>query len=95
VLFELEFQLGTHSVSFLHFCILAQPQCLPSLAIHFSKFSVLYIRAGKESLPSFDPFHPLCPLQLDADADWNADTGATSHMTVRNGPNRKDGQTGV
>jgi hypothetical protein len=29
----------------------------------------------------FFEYHPLCPLQLDADADWNADTGATSHMT--------------
>jgi hypothetical protein len=37
--------------------------------------------AGNTSLRSFDPSHPLCPLQLDADADWNADTGATSHMT--------------
>jgi hypothetical protein len=37
--------------------------------------------AGNASLHSFDPSHPLCPLQLDADADWNADTGATSHMT--------------
>src|ERR1700709_1628163 len=37
--------------------------------------------AGNASLCSFDPSHPLCPLQLDADADWNADTGATSHMT--------------
>jgi hypothetical protein len=36
---------------------------------------------GNASLCSFDPSHPLCPLQLDADADWNADTGATSHMT--------------
>ena len=24
---------------------------------------------------------PICPLQLDAHADWNANTGATSHMT--------------
>jgi hypothetical protein len=37
--------------------------------------------AGNASLHSFDPSHPLCPLQLNADADWNADTGATSHMT--------------
>jgi hypothetical protein len=36
---------------------------------------------GNASLRSFDPSHPLSPLQLDADADWNADTGATSHMT--------------
>jgi hypothetical protein len=37
--------------------------------------------AGNASLCLFDPSHPFCPLQLDADADWNADTGATSHMT--------------
>jgi hypothetical protein len=37
--------------------------------------------AGNASLRSFDPSHPLCPLQLDADADWNVDIGATSHMT--------------
>jgi hypothetical protein len=37
--------------------------------------------AGNVSLCSFDPSHPLCPLQLDADTDWNANTGATSHMT--------------
>ena len=33
------------------------------------------------SLHSIDPSDPLSPLQLDADVDWNADTGATSHMT--------------
>ena len=33
------------------------------------------------SFRSFDPSHPLYPLQLDACVDWNADTGATSHMT--------------
>ena len=37
--------------------------------------------AGHASFRSFDPTHPLCPLQLDACVDWNADTGATSHMT--------------
>ena len=37
--------------------------------------------AGNASLRSFDSSDPLCPLQLDAHADWNADTGATSHMT--------------
>src|SRR5205807_2061595 len=31
--------------------------------------------AGNASLRSFDFSHPLCPLQLDAHADWNADTG--------------------
>ena len=30
---------------------------------------------------SLDPSDPNSPLQLDADFDWNADTGATSHMT--------------
>ena len=38
-------------------------------------------RAGNASLRSIDPSDPLSPLQLDADVDWNADTGATSHMT--------------
>jgi len=38
-------------------------------------------RAGNASFRSRDPSHPLSPLQLDVDADWNADTGATSHMT--------------
>ena len=37
--------------------------------------------AGHASFRSVDPSHPLCPLQLDACVDWNADTGATSHMT--------------
>ena len=37
--------------------------------------------AGNASLRSFDSSYPLCPLQLNAHADWNADTGATSHMT--------------
>jgi transposase InsO family protein len=38
-------------------------------------------RAGNASFRSMDPSDPLSPLQLDADVDWNADTGATSHMT--------------
>ena len=37
--------------------------------------------AGNASLYSIDPSDPLSPLQLNADIDWNADTGATSHMT--------------
>ena len=37
--------------------------------------------AGHASFRSFDPSDPLSPLQLDACVDWNADTGATSHMT--------------
>jgi hypothetical protein len=37
--------------------------------------------AGHASLRSVDPSDPHTPLQLDADFDWNADTGATSHMT--------------
>jgi hypothetical protein len=37
--------------------------------------------AGHASLHSVDPSDPLTPLQVDADFDWNADTGATSHMT--------------
>jgi hypothetical protein len=38
-------------------------------------------RAGNASFHSRDPSDPLSPLQLDAAVDWNADTGATSHMT--------------
>jgi hypothetical protein len=37
--------------------------------------------AGHASFRSFVPCHPLSLLQLDACVDWNADTGATSHMT--------------
>jgi len=38
-------------------------------------------RAGNASFRSRDPSDPLSPLQLDADNDWNADTGATSYVT--------------
>ena len=37
--------------------------------------------AGHTAFHSVDPSHPTYPLQLDACVDWNADTGATSHMT--------------
>ncbi|THH18382.1 hypothetical protein EW146_g2577 [Bondarzewia mesenterica] len=37
--------------------------------------------AGSASLRSLHPSDPLSPLQLDADVDWNAGTGATSLMT--------------
>jgi hypothetical protein len=37
--------------------------------------------SGHASPHSVDPSDPHTPLQLDADFDWNADTGATSHMT--------------
>src|SRR5437660_6369740 len=37
--------------------------------------------AANASLRIFDPSDPSYPLQLDASTDWNADTGATSHMT--------------
>ena len=39
--------------------------------------------AGHASLSSssIDPSDPLTPLKLDAEVDWNADSGATSHMT--------------
>ena len=37
--------------------------------------------AGYASFRSFDHSNLLYPLQLDACVDWNADTGATSHMT--------------
>ncbi|OJA09508.1 hypothetical protein AZE42_12908 [Rhizopogon vesiculosus] len=36
---------------------------------------------GLTGFHSFDPSHPRYPLQLDACVEWNADTGATSHMT--------------
>ena len=36
--------------------------------------------AGNASLRS-TPSDPFLPLVLDADHDWNADLGATSHMT--------------
>ncbi|KIK81008.1 hypothetical protein PAXRUDRAFT_763652, partial [Paxillus rubicundulus Ve08.2h10] len=36
--------------------------------------------AGNASLCSSDPSDPLSLLQLDTDFDWNADSGATSHM---------------
>ena len=37
--------------------------------------------AGHASFRSYDHSDPLYLLQLDACVDWNADTGATSHMT--------------
>ena len=37
-------------------------------------------RVGNASLCSSDPSDPFSPLQLNADYDWNADSGATSHM---------------
>jgi hypothetical protein len=37
--------------------------------------------AGHASLRSIDPSDSHTPLQLDANFDWNADTGATSHIT--------------
>lgn len=37
--------------------------------------------AGNASLRSVDPSDPLSPLQTDANMDWNADSGATAHMT--------------
>ena len=37
--------------------------------------------AGNASTSILDPSHPCSPLILDASTDWNADTGATSHMT--------------
>jgi len=38
-------------------------------------------RAGNASFRFSDPCDPLSPLQLDADVDWNANSGVTSHMT--------------
>jgi len=37
--------------------------------------------AGNASTRSLDHSDPSLPLQLNADFDWLADTGATSHMT--------------
>ncbi|KAI0037579.1 hypothetical protein FA95DRAFT_1617662, partial [Auriscalpium vulgare] len=37
--------------------------------------------AGATTSASPDPSIPFAPLQSDANFDWNADTGATSHMT--------------
>ncbi|KAF8977378.1 hypothetical protein BDQ17DRAFT_1266641 [Cyathus striatus] len=37
--------------------------------------------AGNASTRSLDPSDPSYPLQLDADFDWNTDTGASCHMT--------------
>ena len=41
---------------------------------------VVVKRAGNASLRSA-PSDPFLPLVLDADHDWNTDSGATSHMT--------------
>ncbi|KIN92924.1 hypothetical protein M404DRAFT_35803 [Pisolithus tinctorius Marx 270] len=38
--------------------------------------------AGNASLRFPDPSSLLCPLQLDADIHWIADSGATAHMTL-------------
>ena len=35
---------------------------------------------GNASFHSIDPSDPLLSLQLDADVNWNTDTGTTSHM---------------
>ncbi|THH21045.1 hypothetical protein EW146_g444 [Bondarzewia mesenterica] len=37
---------------------------------------------GSASLRSLHPSDLLSPLQVDADVDWDADTGATSHITL-------------
>src|SRR4051812_17744649 len=37
--------------------------------------------AGNANLRSFDPSDPLSRLKLNSDHAWNADTGATSHVT--------------
>jgi len=39
-------------------------------------------RGGNASFCSRDPSDPLSPLQLNANTDCNADTGATSHMML-------------
>ena len=38
--------------------------------------------AGNASFHSRDPSDPLSALQLDTEANWNTDMGATSHMTL-------------
>ncbi|EGO30424.1 hypothetical protein SERLADRAFT_338150, partial [Serpula lacrymans var. lacrymans S7.9] len=55
-----------------------QPKFLPNTA---NSSTVVTESAGNTSLCSIHPSDPHCPLQLDADINWNADTGATSHMT--------------
>lgn len=50
----------------------AYPSLVPGGAVEF---------AGNVGTRSPDPCDPSSPLQLDADFDWLADTGATSHMT--------------
>src|SRR5438445_9242373 len=52
---------------------------LPPLACQSDSTTTEY--AGNAGLRIFDPSDPSYPLQLDASTDWNADTGATSHMT--------------
>ena len=39
-------------------------------------------QAGNASLYSSDPSDPFSPLQLNADHNWNADSGTTSYMTL-------------
>ncbi|EGO23519.1 hypothetical protein SERLADRAFT_336269, partial [Serpula lacrymans var. lacrymans S7.9] len=56
-----------------------QPKSSPNNA---NSSTVVTESAGNASLRSIHPSDPHCPLQLDADIDWNADTGATSHMTT-------------
>ena len=47
-----------------------------------SKDNVVEFAENASALSStYDPSNPSNPLQSDADFDWNADTGATSHMT--------------
>ncbi|EGO21551.1 hypothetical protein SERLADRAFT_351077, partial [Serpula lacrymans var. lacrymans S7.9] len=55
-----------------------QPKSSPNNA---NSSTVVTESAENASLRSIHPSDPHCPLQLDADIDWNADTGATSHMT--------------
>ncbi|EGO28208.1 hypothetical protein SERLADRAFT_346449, partial [Serpula lacrymans var. lacrymans S7.9] len=57
---------------------LSSPNLHPTNA---NSSTVVTESAGNASLRSIHPSDPHCPLQLDADIDWNADTGATSHMT--------------
>ena len=57
-----------------------QDQAQAANSLHTGSQEVVE-RAGNASLHSSDPSHPFSPLQLNADYDWNADLGATSHMT--------------
>ena len=57
----------------------SQPPAESSSGSHSASQAMKF--AGNASLHSLDPSSTLYPLQIDADFYWNADTGATAHMT--------------